>query len=270
MRLFSALRCAVPVVALWAAACAPQPAISPTFALTAPPLLGPGARDESPSWAARAMKNCGTGYSGPTMNPGDAIRQAQAAALGSFAEAEGVHVETVTVDTGDHVSSVSTLVSEAVLKNVRVVAVETQRTGRSDDAAARVTHALACRVGSEPSGLVRNAPAWVIDPRGAAGATEVCAVGISGPTLEPSDAQILANRDGARALAAIRSVNVKRTSADYSNEYYVILRSDAEVPESAVEDALQSSKEREHWVDDEGRGPLALPRSTFVLRCASR
>ena len=76
--------------------------------------------------------------------------------------------------------------------------------------------------------------------------------------------------DAARALATVRQVLVSRTTADIDLRAYVILRSDAAVPEEAVTAALAASQERERWFDDEGRGPLALPRTTFVLRCMAR
>ena len=235
-----------------------------------PSLLGPGARDESPAWTKRVTAGCGTGYSGPTLNPGDAIRNAQAAALGEFAEAQGVHISSLAFDDGHRVRSVATYVSEAVLANVRVVAIETQRNGRADDATARVTHAIACRLGSEPSIAAQNAPAWVIDPRAAAKRGELCAVGLSGPTLDAADAPAFASRDAARALASVRNVLVSRSAADIDMTSYVILRSDAKVSDDAVDAMVAQSQERERWVDDEGRGPLALPKTTFVLRCTAR
>jgi hypothetical protein len=238
--------------------------------VAAPSLLGSGARDESPAWTRRVTAGCGTGYSGPTLNPGDAIRNAQAAALGEFAEAQGVHISSLTVDDGFHVRSVATYVSEAAIANVRVVAIETQRTGRYDDATARVTHAIACRIGSEPSVAAHNAPAWVIDPRGAAKRGELCAVGLSGPTLDAADAPTFASRDAARALASVRHVLVSRSAADIDMTSYVILRSEAQVPDDAVDAMVAQSQERDRWVDDEGRGPLALPKTTFVLRCTAR
>jgi hypothetical protein len=235
-----------------------------------PPLLGPGARDESPAWARAMIPGCAPGFSGPTLNPGDAIRYAQAHALGEFAEAQGVRVASVSLDDGHGVRSVATYVSEATLANVRVVAVETQRTGRADDPTARVTHALACRVGSEGGARGTNAPAWVIDPRGAARPGELCAVGISGPTLDAKDAPTNAARDASRALASVRSVLVSRAAADYDLEAYVILKSEAHVPEEAIDAMLAASQQRELWLDAEGTGPLALPGATFVLRCTAR
>jgi hypothetical protein len=216
------------------------------------------------------VAGCASGFSGPTLNPGDAIRFAQAHALGEFAEAAGVRVASVSVDDGREVRSVATYVSEAVLENVRVVAVETQRTGRADDPTARVTHALACRVGAEHGVRGSNAPAWALDPRTAAGPGELCAVGISGPTLEAEDAKRNAARDAARALAAVRSVLVSRAAVDYDLRSYVILKSDARVTEEAVDAMLAASQSRESWFDAEGRGPLALPGTTFALRCAPR
>jgi len=204
------------------------------------------------------------------LNPGDAIRFAQAHALGEFAEAQGVHVSSVSLDDGRDVRSVATYVSEATLANVRVVAVETQRTGRADDPTARVTHALACRVGSEGAARGTNAPEWVLDPRGAANAGELCAVGISGPTLDAADAPKNAARDAARALASVRSVLVSRAAADYDLRAYVILKSEAHVPDEAVEAMLGASQDRAQWLDAEGTGPLALPGAMFVLRCTPR
>lgn len=235
-----------------------------------PSVLGPGAREESPAWTTRTVSGCATGYSGPTLNPGDAIRHAQAAALGEFAEAQGVRIANVSVDDGREVHSLATYVTEAVLANVRVVAIETQRTGRADDPTARVTHSLACRVGHELAVRGTNAPEWVLDPRSAARAGELCAVGISGPTFDPNEAPIFAGRDAARAIASVRQVLVSRATADVDLRSFVILRSDAAVPEETVTSVLAASEERGRWIDEEGRGPLALPRTTFVLRCAAR
>ncbi len=264
--------CAVPLLL---ASCMqhPRPIAGPVEATgrVAPPsVLGPGAREESPAWTKATVRGCVTGFSGPTLNPGDAIRHAQAAALGEFAEAQGVHIANVSIDDGRELHSLATYVTEAALENVRVVAVETQRTGRTDDPTARVTHALACRLGSELAVQGTNAPTWVLDPRSAARGGELCAVGISGPTFDPSDAPVFAGRDAARALASVRQVLVSRTTADVDLRAYVILRSDAAVPEEAISSTLAASQERERWVDEDGRGPLALPRTTFVLRCAPR
>lgn len=246
------------------------PRVAASEPVAPPPLLGPGAHEESPSWTRATSAGCAPGFSGPTLNPGDAIRYAQAHALGEFAEAQGVHIASIAIDDGRDVRSVATYVSEAVLANVRVVAVETQRTGRLDDATARVTHALACRLGSEVGMRGTNAPEWVLDPRGAAGRGELCAVGISGPTLDPKDAPKNAARDAARALASVRSVLVSRAAADIDMRAYVILKSDARVSEEAIEAALAASHDRETWFDAEGLGPLALPGTTFVLRCMAR
>jgi hypothetical protein len=272
----ASLAFAVPLFAAVSACHAPAPraAHAPgggaVASVAPPPLLGPGARDESPAWTRATIAGCAPGYSGPTLNPGDAIRYAQAHALGEFAEAQGVHVSSVSLDDGREVRSVATYVSEATLANVRVVAVETQRTGRADDPTARVTHALACRVGSEGGARGTNAPEWVLDPRSAARAGELCAVGISGPTLDAKDAPKNAARDAARALASVRSVLVSRAAADYDLRAYVILKSEARVPEEAVDAMLAASQERDQWLDADGTGPLALPGATFVLRCAGR
>jgi hypothetical protein len=249
---------------------APAPRAASNAAIPPPPVLGPGARDESPAWTRAVIPGCAPGFSGPTLSPGDAIRNAQAHALGEFAEAQGVHIASVSVDDGRDVHAVATFVSEATIANVRVVAIETQRTGRADDATARVTHALACRLGSERGLTGKNAPAWVLDPRSAARAGELCAVGLSGPTLEPADAPKNAARDAARALASIRSVLVSRASADHDFRTFVVLKSEARVPDEAVDAMLAASTDRETWRDEEGYGPLALPGTTFVLRCTAR
>jgi hypothetical protein len=248
---------------------APAPRVATAAPVAPPPLLGAGAREESPAWTRTTVPGCAPGFSGPTLNPGDAIRYAQAHALGEFAEAQGVRIASLAIDDGRDVHSVATYVSEAVLSNVRVVAVETQRTGRLDDATARVTHALACRLGSEVGVRGTNAPDWVLDPRAAAGRGELCAVGISGPTLDAKDAPKNAARDAARALASVRSVLVSRAAADLDMRAYVVLKSDARVPDEAIEAMLTASQDRESWFDTDGLGPLALPGTTFVLRCTA-
>ncbi len=269
--LFARLSPASAAFAVFTLGCTGRPVSPPAASFVAPPsLLGPGARDESPDWTRHTIRGCGTGFSGPTLNPGDAIRNAQAAALGEFAEAQGVRIQSLDFDDGASVHSVATFVSEAVLANVRVLAVETQRTGRSDDATARVTHAIACRIGSEPSLPRGSSPRWVIDPRSAAGQNELCAVGLSGPTFDKDDAPAFASRDAARALASVRRVLVSHAAADIDMTSYVVLRSDASVPDDAVDAMVAQSQERERWLDDDGLGPLALPKTTFVLRCTAR
>jgi hypothetical protein len=68
----------------------------------------------------------------------------------------------------------------------------------------------------------------------------------------------------------VRHVLVSRSAADIDMTSYVILRSEAQVPDDAVDAMVAQSQERDRWVDDEGRGPLALPKTTFVLRCTAR
>jgi hypothetical protein len=65
-------------------------------------------------------------------------------------------------------------------------------------------------------------------------------------------------------------VLVSRAATDIDLRAYVILRSDARVSDEAVEAMLTASQDRDTWLDAEGLGPLALPGTTFVLRCTAR
>ena len=95
-------------------------------------------------------------------------------------------------------------------------------------------------------------------------------MGLSGPTFDKDDAPAFASRDAARALASVRRVLVSHAAADIDMTSYVVLRSDASVPDDAVDAMVAQSQERERWLDDDGLGPLALPKTTFVLRCTAR
>jgi len=233
------------------------------------------AKAAQPRWLAEPPPGCAAGFSGPTLDPGDAIRQARRSALDSLAaERLGVRVDSELMlgargVLGEHTAQEV----YGVLSESRIVAMDSLQV-RSRAAAPhpppplREVYALACPANVPTRGVPsQRHPDWVLgapfDPE------RICVLGIGGPTRDPDDQQAAALRDGQRALAgALESLIERRVLDDGQGHARVLSRSSATNRALALADAVPSLEES--WRDTRGRGPLATAGIVYGLVCIER
>jgi hypothetical protein len=223
----------------------------------------------APAWATRVPDRCHAGLSGPTLNPGDAIRAAQADALGRAAEALGVRIVSELKDDGAQVAVRTVHSTREQLSRVRIALVQAQVGRHAGDLSERVVHALACEPGVSVEGGAPRLPSWLVDPRAVAAPGRSCAVGLAGPTLDPHEQAPIAERDAARALAATRRVLVEREAIDTDESSFVIVKSDVAVSDTDVEEMASRLEVVGTWDDARGEGPLGLPGVRYAVACAA-
>jgi hypothetical protein len=203
------------------------------------------------------------------MNPGDAIRAAQADALGRFAEAVRVQIVSERVDDGTRSESRTVLSTREVLARVRIAAVEAEPGRHANDLSSRTVHALACDRGGAGAPTNPSVPQWLIDPRRAAAPGVTCAVGLAGPTFDAAEQAPIAERDAARALAATQRVLVERQLVDRNETDITVVKSEASVDDGEVDAVAGRMVVSDRWDDRRGEGPLGLPGVHYVIACAT-
>jgi hypothetical protein len=248
----------------------------------AAPASQPGARADAPSttagpplWLIEPPPGCAAGFSGPTLDPGDAIRQARRSALESLAaERLGVRVDSeLTIGARGILGEHTAQEVYGVLSESRIVAMESREV-RSRAAPThprpplREVYALACPADVPTPGVSsQRHPEWVLDapfePQ------RICVLGVGGPTRNPDDQQAAALRDGRRALAgALETLIERRVLDDGQGHARVVSRSVATDRALVLADAIPSLDES--WLDTRGRGPIATPGLVYGLVCIDR
>jgi hypothetical protein len=228
--------------------------------------------EPTPSWLQTAPDGCAIGFSGPTLNPGDAVRYARRAALRQLAaghETTRVHVESELLVTGSNKQRGGEYTRQEVegtLRDSRIVAMWSERT-RDPRSETRVRHvyAMACQEGTEPPGVVEPPfPTWLLNlpPRDG----EICAIGVGGPTYDPRDQEPGTLRDGRRALAAALESRLHQIIID-TGERNPRVQSELATTEAALERADSAEELDESWSDQHGDGPLGLKGVLYGLVC---
>lgn len=238
------------------------------------PSKSPATAVPKPGWASFdfKVKHCALGHSGPTVNPGDSMRNAMEVARQELAAQK---LNARIVDFNDINKQDATEYNfqeiEGMLENTAIVASHTD--GRPDDPhfLTRESYALACLQGREArvSGSLNKAvPEWIRvyqPPKGG----QVCALGISGPTLNAWDQEKYALRNGAEALVRMRSVHVYSAMSTEGDQVMAWNHAE-EIQDGDIEAQLASAKVTQKWADPKGLGPYRLPGVLYTLVCAPR
>jgi len=207
--------------------------------------------------------------SGPTLNPGSAIRSAQLQAREALADRtlEGRVLSTVK-DSGNNVEISTELDLSGVLNDSVVVKMWTEWGGSSRHSTDREIFAMACprNSGRKPDAGC-GVPLWVLGLP--AGGREVCALGVAGPVMRFTDQEVIAADDGAMALAEAIQLDVDLHVRD-THEGLADVISRSKASDALVEQCRQKLKVKERWADKTGKGPLNLEGTLFVLVCMDK
>lgn len=255
------------------------------LACSAPPskrLVGRGVGSASPviggtvpAWLDRPPVGCAAGYSGPTLDPGDAIRQARRNAIdGLAADRLGVRIESeLRIGTRGPLGEATTQEVHGILAESRIVAMDSRMVGvrastGSAGPALREVYALACPADLQAGGVpVAHHPGWLLNIP--ADSKRICAVGVGGPTRDPDHQRKAALRDGRRALAATLESWVHRRILDRGRGR-VRSSSSSRATERATALAHAVEALDDAWTDTRGTGPLATPGLIYGLACVDR
>ncbi len=226
----------------------------------------------APSWLQTAPRGCAIGFSGPTLDPGDAIRYARQAALRQLASGAAdaqVHVESELYVTGSSQRRGGEFTRQDIqgsVRDSRIVALWAERT-RDPRSQTKVRHvyAMACREGAEPPELSAPAfPGWLLNAPERDG--EICAIGAGGPTYDPRDQEPGTLRDARRALAQALESRLHQIIID-TGAANPRVASELATTERALARAEAVSEFDDLWSDQEGDGPLALKGVLYGLIC---
>ncbi len=145
---------------------------------------------EPPGWLQTAPEGCAVGFSGPTLNPGDAIRYARQAALRQLAAVDAdtrIRVESELLVGSERGGEFTRQDLEGTVRNSRIVAMWAERTSDpTSQTRVRHVYAMACHPDAAASGdLAPPFPEWLLNLPDRPG--EICAIGVGGPTWDPRD-----------------------------------------------------------------------------------
>jgi hypothetical protein len=220
------------------------------------------------AWVSRPPGGCAAGVSGPTLDPGHAIRQARTRALENLAaETLGVEIESELRFGDGGVSEVTRQQIDGVIAHSRIVAIRSpRRSGDADSDALRPVYALACRENAGAAGIGRpDYPHWILNAPRRTG--QICVMGVGGPTRRSDQQEEAALRDGRRALAKALEIHVRQVSLD-DGRGLAHVASESQATERARAAAEQVPALDEDWLDEDGRGPLVVPGVVYGLLCA--
>jgi hypothetical protein len=213
------------------------------------------------------------GSSGPTLNAGDALYNAEADALATLAESLAgaqVDVRAIQVDAQGRLAGreagaaarfrqVIRQVVKGRMEGASIVKVWRDREGRGAAGTREVMYALAC----DEAGA-RQVAADGFTPM-ADSVSRPCALGVAGPTLK-SDQQEVAFEDARARLAELLAVDVESILVDYDLARIDLWQS-VHSPDEVRARVDASAKLAGYVRDDEGRGPLGIRGVAYALAC---
>ena len=238
------------------------PIVGGALLACAGPTDDPGARA---AWVAKPPSGCAVGFSGPTLDPSDAIRRARTHSLENLAaEVLGVEVRSELRLTESGSSEITEQAISGVIERSRIVAM-TSIEQPEDISRLREVYALACPNERRTRGIRHpELPDWILNVPREPG--RLCATGIGGPTWYPQRQQEAALRDARSALALAIESRIETRTLD-SGRGLAHVSSSSESTERAREHASQVQALEAKWLDPDGRGPLALEGVLYGLAC---
>ena len=227
-----------------------------------------------PSWLSAAPVGCAIGFSGPTLNPGDAIRYSRQAALHQLAADDRealVRVQSELYVSGNDSQRGGEFSRQDIEGRVRDAQITAMWAELTVDlrSTTRVRHvyAMACREDQTPPGVPNPPfPSWVLNVPERDG--EICALGVGGPTYDPRDQEPGTLRDGRQALAQALESRLHQIIID-TGRGSPRVASELATTDAALQRASAAEELDEQWSDREGVGPLGLRGVLYGLVCVA-
>jgi len=223
------------------------------------------------SFTEIAPPGCAIGLSGPTLNPGDALRNARRQALTELA---GGNANTIVqIDSELLVSGGAQRGGEftrqdisGAVRDARIVAIWAEGApSRHNGTHERHVYALACDRGAPASRLADpTVPCWILNVP--SDDTRVCALGIGGPTRNPLDQPAATLRDARNALAAALESKLEAVIID-TGRRKPLIAAELQSSERARQRAESVDEFEATWEDVDGQGPLGLKLVQYGLVC---
>jgi uncharacterized protein YciI len=228
-----------------------------------------------PAWLTQFPSVCALGESGPTLVPTDALAEARrkSRALLATKNADRKTRSATAIVTSSSESTMRQLVleqSNGWVENSEIVTMWYDAVGNGPGMAPGSAYAIACPLQDIPPEAVnwiahwrerRGGPAWLYSLAG--NRSRLCVVGVSGPTLDTSDASTNAEETARTELAEAIGLHADATSA--------VLEGD-ETLYAAVTKACDGCEEKakagtvaDRWFDEKGEGPLPFPGTAYAL-----
>jgi hypothetical protein len=225
------------------------------------------------SWLSQAPEGCAIGFSGPTLNPGSAIRNARRSALQSLVSGSAessIHIDSTLLTSETSRDREYTRQDiEGFVSASRIVKMWAEVTA-APPSSTRVRHvyALACEEGVSPPGVTEpDYPGWVLNLPHQPGKT--CALAVGGPTWDPRRQTSVALEDGRRALAETLESHLRQVIED-DGWTSPRVTSEMQTTERALSKAESVGELDVEWRDDEGIGPLGLREVLYGMVCVAR
>jgi hypothetical protein len=236
-------------------------------AATAPVDIAP------PSWTQSAPPGCAIGFSGPTLDPGDAVRRAREDALSALVSGDVrtvvyIESELLVSGGGQRGAEFTRQDISGAIRDAKIVAMWVERALNEHlRTHERHVYAMACSRGSAAARLSDpTVPAWILNLPD--DGTRACALGVGGPTRNPNDQPAAALRDGRRALAAALGSELESIVID-TGPHRPRVASDLQTTERARARVESVDEFEAEWEDTDGNGPLGLKQTLYGLVCIS-
>jgi len=227
----------------------------------------PDGPDAHANWLTKPPSGCAVGFSGPTLNPGDAIRRARTHSLENLAaETLGIEVRSELRLSESGSSEITEQAIIGIIQQSRIVAM-TSIEEPDGIGELREVYALACPNERRTSDIHHSElPDWILNvPRES---DRLCATGIGGPTWYPQRQRQAAIRDARSALALAIESRIETRTLDSGRGLAHVSSSSAST-ERARDRANTVETLEAEWLDPDGRGPLGLEGVLYGLACVA-
>jgi hypothetical protein len=217
---------------------------------------------------------CALGMSEPTLNPTDAIMNAvQDARVNLANEIRGSEIKNVSVTINDKHREVTLEKSETSFSDSRIYGIWRDKNGAMNAGKKDITYAVACIGDNGEQEAKRMLPhafrgrliQWILEPP--VNKEQVCALGISGPTLNPEDRKQNAFQDAKNHLAATIQLHIDMIRLEVVPEGIFLFSADDEPAAWAKNLAGKRSLFKKLWVDEKGEGPAGEKGFAYALAC---
>jgi hypothetical protein len=232
-----------------------------------------------PKWLSEVPVGCALGDSGPTLAPTAALTEARRRARARLvARTAAISTKSVEVTTGrgqraDEHQQVILEEAEGWVRNSVIVALWYDDAGNGPEGQAGCAYAVACprfdprapaSTALRSLMAARRGPEWLYALP--AGEGRLCAVGVSGPTLQPADALINAKAAATAELAEAIAVHARTSTGIFDDDivYGAVTQACDDCGSRAAGAQVVGS-----WVDERGEGPLPFAGTSYIFSCIS-